>query len=209
MVIKLSLRNEVELKERPVFSFDYVSVSTVLIVLLLASFKYQNGFNTLFDWALFSFFISYITVVTYIDLKISYVYNLHVIVYSFAIFILHLLSKGFIIKNSVIGFLVASIFYGLIHILSKFYYEREAFGLGDVFIFSGFGLILGPIKTVIAGFTAFYVAIIIVILLTVFRVKFTKASELPFAPYIMIAVFMVYYRYDYFLMVYNYLLNLI
>lgn len=77
--------------------------------------------------------------------------------------------------------------YLLIYLGAKAVYKREAFGFGDVMLMGAMGLILGWQETLLAGFLAFYIAIVFIVLMKVFGKKLHLRQEIPFGPYICLA----------------------
>ncbi len=206
-VCSVTLKRDDELESKSLFAFDWVTV-IVLIMLLVTSILFlERGIVTYASLFVYIVFTSYMAVISYIDLKYQSVYDFHVLSYSILLFCLKMYRDGMHVYNSFTGMLTGLAFYGLIYFLARVIYKKEAFGLGDVYLLVSFGILLGPLKTVIAGFMAFYLAVLVVIVLFVFRVKTFNYKQLPFGPYIVIAAYIVNYYWYYLTSVWTWLIG--
>lgn len=89
-----------------------------------------------------------------------------------------------------LGAVTGFAFYGLIYLLSKFYYKEEAFGSGDVLLMAACGVVLLPTWTVLAGFGAFFVAGAFLLVLKLLKKEVRAATKIPFGPFIAISSFL-------------------
>lgn len=192
-IVYFTLKREDDYNEKSIFPLDVITIVVAILLILLSYFSYVKSGSLFFD----VLFVSYVATVSYIDLRISYVYDLHVLIYSIVLLVVSSIVNGFDASLTIYGFLVGLLFYGIIYLLSKLYYGKDAFGLGDVFILAGLGLFLGPIKTIIVGFMSFYFAVIVILIFVIMKIKIVPYSELPFAPYILTSAFVVIYYFDF------------
>lgn len=86
-----------------------------------------------------------------------------------------------------LGGLVGFTLYGLIYLVAKAIYKKEAFGFGDVLFMGAIGLFLGPWNTLLAGVLTFYVALVLILIQKVIGKVMNRTSEVAFAPYMAIA----------------------
>ena len=86
-----------------------------------------------------------------------------------------------------LGAVAGFLFYGLIYLLAKWYYGREAFGLGDVMLIAAIGAWLGPLKIIITAFLAFYLALLGLIFLKIKGKQLSMDATIAFGPYICLA----------------------
>ncbi len=87
------------------------------------------------------------------------------------------------IQGAVAGFLM----YLLIYVAAKAFYKKEAFGFGDVMLMGAVGGFLGLVNGLLAGFMAFYLALIGVGIQKVFGKKLGLKQEVAFGPSICLA----------------------
>ena len=92
-----------------------------------------------------------------------------------------------ILSGAAAGF----VFYLLIYLLARLFYKKEGFGTGDVALLTAIGFFFGPAETLLTGFLAFYCCILLLLALLPFKKKLEWHAELPFAPSICLAAFIV------------------
>ena len=113
-------------------------------------------------------------------------------VYAGALLLILLkLWSGASLGNQLLGGLVGLIGYGVIYLLAKFIYKREAFGLGDVLFNGAIGVYLGVQMGLLSSLLTFYVALIAIILSKGLGKIIKSKHEIAFAPYMAIAAFIV------------------
>ncbi len=203
IIVYISLKNDSDYGDNFSLKFDGIMIFVIFVVAGLSWLNYKYVSYEFSRYLLSVVFLTYVALVSYIDLKIFLIYDLHVVLFSVILFIADGYIVGYNLKNSVLGFIVGAVFYGLIYFLSKVYYKKEAFGLGDVYVLSGLGLILGPLKTVVTGFLAFYFAAIVIIVKLPFVRKNIAKQELAFGPYVLMAGYVLYWFFEYFVKLYN------
>ncbi|MCA0386462.1 MAG: A24 family peptidase [Firmicutes bacterium] len=94
---------------------------------------------------------------------------------------------GLTFLEIVLGGIVGFALYGLIYLVAKAIYKKEAFGFGDVLFMGAIGLFLGPWNTLLAGVLTFYVALVLILVQKVIGKVLNRTSEVAFAPYMAIA----------------------
>lgn len=102
--------------------------------------------------------------------------------------------KGFLLhelSDNLLGLIAGFLLYLLIYLGAKAVYKKEAFGFGDVMLMGASGVFLGLRDTVLAAILSFYVALIVIIIMKIIGKKIKVSQEIPFGPYICIAVFIV------------------
>jgi len=94
---------------------------------------------------------------------------------------------GLTFLEIVLGGIAGFALYGLIYLVAKAIYKKEAFGFGDVLFMGAIGLFLGPWNTLLAGVLTFYVALVLILVQKVIGKVLKRTSEVAFAPYMAIA----------------------
>lgn len=84
------------------------------------------------------------------------------------------------------GLIILVILY-LFRFLTSIIFKKESFGLGDVKLAAVIGLLLGWTDTLIAIFFGFFIAGIVILLLTVLK-KLPKHNYVPFGPYMIMGM---------------------
>lgn len=132
----------------------------------------------------------FLLVVALIDYETKTIID--VMVYAGALLLILLkLWSGASLGNQLLGGLVGLIGYGVIYLLAKFIYKREAFGLGDVLFNGAIGVYLGVQMGLLSSLLTFYVALIAIILSKGLGKIIKSKHEIAFAPYMAIAAFIV------------------
>ncbi len=171
-------------------SFMYMTVE--LYTAITAVFLY-NYTPTFIDAILYFSLFCMITIVSFIDYKHGVMFDSVFIFFAGVAAILMFFNHSLTIKDHLLGLIVGATFYGLVYLLAKLYYKKEAFGQGDVILLGVIGLYLGWKAAVIIGFAAFYVAAIILIARMVKdKIKnkednITMKSEMYFGPSVGVA----------------------
>lgn len=127
-------------------------------------------------------FWSMLLIVAVIDFDQMYIYDVILLFFSLIQILLILVLKQDI-KGALFGALIGGAVYFVIHIVSKAYYKREVFGLGDVFLMASIGLFVGKEYIVLASFLPFYLSIFVLIGTKLAGKKVSMQSELPFGPF--------------------------
>ncbi|MDO4800064.1 MAG: A24 family peptidase [Bacillota bacterium] len=147
-------------------------------------------------------FLLVVLVIAIVDLKTKYIYDWMLIAGALLSYPLLLWHRGELsgdwlngVIRILIGAAVGFAFYGIIYLVARLIYKREAFGLGDVFFNAFLCGFLGWERGLIASFLSFYIALIFVLLSAAKTKKLDTQSELPFGPSMAVAalITMVFY----------------
>ena len=128
-------------------------------------------------------FISVLLIIAVIDLKRMIIHDAMTAVLSIIALIMLFVLK-LPVKEQILGAVVGFSAFFCIYWIARAIYKREAFGLGDVFLMGAAGLFLGFKSAVFTLMFSFYIALIAIIILKIFRVKLKLSQEIPFGPFI-------------------------
>lgn len=103
--------------------------------------------------------------------------------------IFYITFSGDMAAEFLLGAVIGFCAYLLIYLLARLVYRREAFGFGDVLLMGATGLFLGKNNVIVAAIMAFYVAMFAIIIRKLLGGKIKEKDEIPFGPFICIAVF--------------------
>ncbi len=137
-------------------------------------------------------FVFMLLSVAVIDLLSQYIYDLMLLVYSIINFVLIAWCNGFAIENSY-GIITGALFYGIIYLIARVVYRREAFGLGDVLLLAAIGVVFDAPTTFAVGLLAFYVAIFYLIVQFFVKRVLGRHAEIAFAPSMAVAALLLYF----------------
>ncbi|MDO5062920.1 MAG: prepilin peptidase [Peptostreptococcaceae bacterium] len=168
-------------------SIRYPMIEIITGVLFFLAYRF---FGISIETFLYISFWSMLLIVTMIDFDHLVIIDSVLIVFSI-IDLAILIIMGYRWEHYIFGAMVGAVIYGLIYIISKFIYKREAFGTGDITLITAVGIVFGWQRTIIISMMAFYVALIGVILSKLLGKKIRKYDEIPFGPSICIAAFIM------------------
>lgn len=170
-----------ELKQFPI---DYVSVLVVLIYGVLFVLSYRRNVYDMQTYFFFTCYFTMLLITAYVDLRTKYIYDLVLFVSTILLFAISFFIEAFNIKNSLISMSFGALFYGLIYLIARLIYKREAFGQGDIVLMAVASMPLDPAKTLLSCFLSFYLAAIFLLFGFILRLKKSGSNEIPFGPYI-------------------------
>jgi leader peptidase (prepilin peptidase)/N-methyltransferase len=101
------------------------------------------------------------------------------------------LTSGDSIMDLLLGAATGFALYFLIYLLARLFYKKEGFGMGDVILLTAIGFFFSPAKTILIGILAFYCCLFFLLALWLFKNKLERHMELPFAPSVCLAAFIV------------------
>ncbi len=165
-----------------------VELLTGLLWLLSYSILKEEG-----PWMVASgcLLVSLAIIVAYIDYDTQYISDSVLVVFLLArLVVIYMTGESYI--TMLWSMLTGALLYGLIYYGAKSYYKKEAFGMGDIFYLAVLGTWFDPIDTAIISLGSFFVAGLILLLLSVFK-KFRREQEIPFGPAISIMAIIMYY----------------
>lgn len=168
-------------------SLRYPIIEIITGVLFFLAYRF---FGLSYEAFLYISFWSMLLIVTMIDFDHLVIIDSVLIVFSIIDLAL-LITMGYSWQHYIFGAMVGAVIYGLIYIISKFIYKREAFGTGDITLITAVGIVFGWQRTIIISMMAFYIALIGVILSKLLGKKIGKYDEIPFGPSICIAAFIM------------------
>lgn len=166
-----------------------VSELTVGGIFLLAFLLYGSRFDWLTTVIMLALW-SMLFVVGVMDYKYSIIIDQVLIPFTVIGIVVRLVTKVSILEI-LLGGVTGFVFYGIIYVIARLIYKREAFGFGDVLLLTAVGTFFGPAKTLVTGFLAFYCCIIFIVIFRIRDKKLGRHSEVPFGPAICTAAFIV------------------
>lgn len=169
-------------------SLRYPLVELVTGILFFVAYQV---FGLSIEAFLYLSFWSMLLVVTMIDW--DHMIIMDAVLGVFSIINLGIVALGLRLSwtHYIMGVLTGLLFYGAIYFVAKFFYKKEAFGSGDIFLLAAVGIVFGPKMTFFAGILAFYIALLGIVLFRVFGKKIGRREEIPFGPAICISAFIV------------------
>ncbi len=162
----------------------YLAVAAALFFCRLAVLPLQFALDNSFVFMLLS--------VAVVDLLTQYIYDLMLLSYS-AINLALIWSLHGIKLANFYGGAVGFALYGAVYGLARLFYDREAFGMGDVFLLAACGIVLSVKATVLVALLAFYVALLQLVIYFVVKRILRCDTALAFAPAIGIAATIIYF----------------
>lgn len=170
------------------FSARYFVIEFITGLLFATAYYF---FDFPYEFLFMVLFYSMLLITAMIDIDEGYIYDSVLLIFSVPMLIIKFfILKGNILQTIISG-LLGTIIYLVIYFVSKKIYQREAFGMGDVHFMGVIGLMLDLRLTIICAFMSFVVALIIIIILSIFGQKFKLSQELPFGPYMCITAFIL------------------
>ncbi len=173
-------------KEKISIIYPVVEFFTAMLIMLLFL-----KFGLTFNFVIGLFLILSLVIVFFIDLEHKII---PVNFYIFLVpFILRFTEAMFLTKTGIFFFIIeylggglfGFILLGLIKIISKPIFKRDALGMGDVYLFLYLGLFLGWKSIIYILFLSSIIGAIFSLIYVI--IKRTKESEVPFGPFISIA----------------------
>lgn len=170
-----------ELKQFPI---DYVSILVLSIFTVFFVLSYRRNVYDIQTYLFFTCYFSMLLITAYIDLRTKYIYDMVLVVATVLMLLIGFFIEGFNIKNAFISMFFGALFYGLIYVVARLIYKREAFGQGDIVLMAVSSLPLDSVKTLLSCFLSFYLAAVFLLVAFLLRVKKNDSNEIPFGPYI-------------------------
>lgn len=103
--------------------------------------------------------------------------------------IFYIIFSGAMAADYLLGGAIGFGAYLLIYLLARLVYREEAFGLGDVLLMGSAGFFFGKNEVIVAAIMSFYIAVFVIVIRKFLGGQIKRKDEIPFGPYICIAVF--------------------
>ncbi len=116
------------------------------------------------------------------DVRSKSIYDLSLIVGALVSYPLLFFSGEASLLDILYGMIWGFASYGLIYFVSKMIYKEEVFGQGDVLFNTFICGFLGLWQGVITSFLTFFVALFLVIVVSIYKRSFDRRTEIPLAP---------------------------
>lgn len=164
-----------------------ISIRYPLIELITGLIFYITYYFVGYNLSLITYlsFFSMLLITTIIDFEYKII-SLNVLGICSLISSIGLIATNNILFDNFLGVVIGAFIYAIIFFVAKFFYKKEAFGEGDIYLMASVGLVLGFKKTIFTAFASFFVALFFIILISIFGKKFDGKDEIPFGPYICI-----------------------
>lgn len=188
IIDKLLYKNEEYAEER-------IEEKYSKMVLILSILFYFFGSMSLFfsnlsqnQMIIGSIFFNMLYIVSIIDYFTMYIYESVLFSYAALLFLSKIVLGEMSFITSLYLLLISGGLYGIIYIIAKWIYKREAFGLGDVYLMAIIGAVMSFDTIVLAVFLPFYIApIFLLVRYLANRSNSFFKSEIPFGPYMCLA----------------------
>ncbi|MGL5439734.1 MAG: prepilin peptidase [Filifactoraceae bacterium] len=165
--------------------YPLIEITTGLLMLC----SYYNNVSITSTLRFFVFW-SMLLIVTMIDFDHMFILDSMLIFFGIIDVVFIVLVKSDI-GGGIKGAIVCGSIYLIIYLVSKFFYKREVFGMGDVLLMINIGLFLGEKYSILACFFPFYVASFILLVQYFLKKRIALKSEIPFGPYICASAFII------------------
>lgn len=164
-----------------------LNIAFLLLFGFSAYYAYLTQNEGVLTYAYASMYISMVLSIAFIDIKTGYLYDLMLGFYALVLAGLSYFIDFEKWKAGLLSMFIVFLFYGLIYVLARFFYKREAFGTGDIFFVTVVAMNMQPLQSVVLAFMAFYLAAIYLLLRLLFKGKTALSAEIAFCPYIAFA----------------------
>lgn len=172
---------------KTMISLRYPAIEIATGVLFFLAYKF---FGITAETFLYISFWSMLLITAMIDWDHLVVLD-SVLLFFSAIDLILLVFLGYSWKHYTLGALAGVVIYGLIYVISRSIYKKEAFGSGDITLIAAVGIVFGAKKTLMISMMAFYIALVIIMVLKISGKKIAKHDEIPFGPSICLAAFVM------------------
>lgn len=149
------------------------------------------------SFLLYCSFVAMLVVTGLVDAATRYIYDLVLLAFSLVHFTLKLILGGpvlgylDVIKGMAMGAVIGGGIYLVIRLGAAWVFKKEAFGMGDVLLMAAIGLVMGPRDTLLVAVGAFYVALVLIGLIWLFKREVVK-DYIPFGPFMCITAWLIY-----------------
>lgn len=185
---------------------DIISVGFIITFALSCFKAYSLSGGALLTFVLYTAYISMLISIAYVDIRTGYLYDSMILFYGLILLPLSYFVDSSKLLNSFKSMLMVFVFYGLIYLLSRWYYKREAFGVGDIFFIVITVINMEPLIAMIVAFLAFYIAAIFVLFRFIIHGKAALKMEIAFCPYIALSALVGFLFND---LVYEFLMHIL
>lgn len=168
----------------------------VLVFLLLYGlgyyYAYLIGPKDLLTYSYTGLYLSMLLSIAFVDIKTGYLYDFMLGFYAVLLALLSYVKDAELLRSSLLSMLIVFLFYGLIYVVARLIYGREAFGTGDIFFVTVVVMNMQALHAIVLAFLAFYVAAIYLLMRLFFKGRTALSAEIAFCPYIAAAALIMY-----------------
>ncbi len=185
---------------------NFLGLVALMVTLLGGLIPIVLWTNSLFatPWQQFILAISFTTmlgITATVDAATKYIYDMLLLAFTVLHTVLLILSKA-PWQDALLGALIGGGIYLAIRVISQFIFKREAFGMGDVYLMSAIGLVIGTKTVLMVAFGAFYLALFYVMIVWIIRRGRGIPEYVPFGPFMCLAAWLAFIWGDRLLMLY-------
>lgn len=166
---------------------DPTTIGFLALYALSTYYGYSQGMRDILAYSYACLYISMLLSIAFIDIKTGYLYDAMLGIYGLPLALLSALIDFDRLKSSLLSMLIVFLLYGLIYVLARLYYKREAFGTGDIFFVTIVAMNMQPFQAIVLAFMAFYIAAFYLLIKFVLGGKSGLSAEIAFCPYIAFA----------------------
>lgn len=181
----------VELQVKEKFSKVIIGAYCFLYLLGAGSLIFSNlDANTMI---LAATLFNMLSVIGLTDYLTYYIYDNVLFGYAILLFLLKFALGKMNFVESLFLLLIGGAIYGIIYLIARLIYKREAFGLGDVYLIAIISALMSYRTILVALFSPFYIAPVFLLLKLIVDRSGTKLkSEIPFGPYICLGAWVTF-----------------
>lgn len=183
----------IELRIKEKYSKVIIGAYLSLYLLGAASLIFSNLDSN--SMILAAMFFNMLSVIGLTDYLTFYIYDNVLLGYGVILFILKFALGKMNFLESLFLLLIGGAIYGIIYLIARLIYKREAFGLGDVYLIAMISAMMSYRTILVALFSPFYIAPVFLLLKFIVdrSSKHLKLkSEIPFGPYICLGAWVTY-----------------
>lgn len=171
---------------------DPTALGFLALYSLSSYLAYELGYKDPLSFSYACLYLSMLVSIAYVDIKTGYLYDYMLGFYAISLGVLSYFRDFELLKAGLMSMLIVFLFYGLIYLLARLYYKREAFGTGDIFFVSVVTMNMKPLQAIVLAFMAFYIAALYLLVKFLFKRSSGLNAEIAFCPYIALAALIVF-----------------
>ena len=182
---------ELQIKEK----YDKVIIGFYLFLYLLGMLSLIFSNSDPNSMILAAMLFNMLSVIGLTDYLTLYIYDNVLFGYAVLVFLLKFALGKMNFVESLFLLLIGGALYGIIYLIARLIYKREAFGLGDVYLIAIISALMSYRTILVALFSPFYIAPVFLLLKLIIERSSTNLklkSEIPFGPYICLGAWVTY-----------------